>query len=116
MAMAEIGCEHATIPEDILLQLSILQVASNNPPPGEFNAGLPSPRLAHMLKVDPLNESWDGVLPPTDVDYLADNGAFLERLIEADLVTKKGLRMALEAFGDNEAQSRAAVEEVMNQV
>lgn len=115
MAMAELGCEHATIPEDILLQLSILDV-EKNPPPAEFNGTVPAARLAHLLKVDPLNESWDGVLPPTDADYLTDNGTFLDKLIEADPVTKRGLRMALEAFRDNEAQSRAAIEKVLNQV
>lgn len=119
MAMAEMGCEHATIPEAIILQLSLLD-AEANPPPGTDSteeSGYPRARLAHLAKTDVLAEGdWDGKLPPADVDYLADNGAFLTSLIEADPVTKEGLHLALEAFKDNENQSRAAIEEVLKQV
>ncbi|KAM0189334.1 hypothetical protein ACHAPA_007888 [Fusarium lateritium] len=119
MAMGDFGCEHATLPEDILLQLSLLD-AEANPPPGNDSAkktGVPSARIAYLAKTDPLGgPDWDGKLPSTDVDYLADNGSALEKAIAADPVTKKGLYEALEAFKQNELQSRAAIEEILKQI
>ncbi|KAL2810621.1 hypothetical protein BJX63DRAFT_434138 [Aspergillus granulosus] len=119
MAMGELGCEHATIPEDILQQLS-LQSLDANPPPGSTSpsssSAIPS-RLAHLSKTDPLaGPGWSGILAPTDIDYLADDGAALTRAINEDPVTKKGLYEALEAFKANEAQSKNAIEEVLRQV
>lgn len=118
MAIGEIGCEHATIPEDILLQLSLLD-ADTNPPPGADAAkqvGVPSARIAHLVETDPLaGPSWDGELPSTDVDYLANNGAALDEAIAADPVAKRGLYEALEAFKQNELQSRTVIEEVLKQ-
>ncbi|KAF4993187.1 hypothetical protein FGRMN_6672 [Fusarium graminum] len=117
MAMAEIGCDHVTVPEDIILQLSLLD-AQVDPPPGNDalkHTGIPSQRVTHLAKTDPLASSWDGNLPSTDVDYLADDGAALTRAIEADPITKRGLFEALEAFKANELQSRVAIEEVLKQ-
>lgn len=118
MAMAEFGCDHATIPEDILLQLSMLDSAAN-PPPGDgvpTKTGVPSARVAHLLNVDPLAGSgWDGTLASTEVDYLKDNGAALTQAIAADPFTEKGVYEALEAFKANELQSRRAIEEAMKQ-
>ncbi|KAF5608702.1 transaldolase B [Fusarium pseudoanthophilum] len=117
MAMAELGCDHATIPEDIILQLSLLD-AEASPPPGSDShtkAGTPSQRLDHLAKVDPLaGPYWSG-LPSLDIDYLADNGAALAEAIAADTVTQRGLDEALEAFKANELQSRDAIEEALNQ-
>ncbi|KAF5609265.1 transaldolase B [Fusarium subglutinans] len=117
MAVAELGCDHATIPEDILLQLSLLD-AEASPPPGSDThrkIGTPSQRLAHLAKVDPLaGPDWSG-LPALDIDYLADNGAALTEAITADTVTKRGLDQALEAFKANELQSREAIEEALKQ-
>ncbi|TPX17520.1 uncharacterized protein E0L32_003163 [Thyridium curvatum] len=121
-AMAELGCEHATLPENILLELSALDAQANPPPGGggaaAANDGRPSPRLAHLLAVDPLAgpEGWDGRLAATDVDYLADNGAALEKAIAADPITVKGIKAALEFFQGQEMQMRAAVEEILKQV
>ena len=107
--MAEFGCEHVTVPEDIILQLSLLD-AEENPPPGNesLNEGIgPSQRVTHLAKTDPLvGSDWNGKLPSTEVDYLANNGAALEEAIAADPITKKGLYEALEAFKQNELQSR----------
>ncbi|KAJ4264542.1 hypothetical protein NW762_005744 [Fusarium torreyae] len=118
IAMGEIGCNHATIPEDILLQLSLLD-AEENPPPGndaKKQTGIPSERVAHLAKTDPLaGPNWDGKLPSTDMDYLADNRAALTKAIAADPITEKGLFEALEAFKENELQSKAAIEEVLRQ-
>lgn len=119
MAMGELGCEHATIPETIIQQLSILSLEANPPPgdgPSKSSSG-PPPRLAHLIATDPLaGPDWNGKLARTDVDYLANNGAALEAAIAADQVTKLGLPAALEAFKGNELLSKAAIEEVMKQV
>ncbi|KAF5587887.1 transaldolase B [Fusarium pseudocircinatum] len=117
VAMAELGCDHATIPEDILLQLSLLD-AEASPPPGSdshMKTGTPSQRLVHLAQVDPLTgPDWPG-LPSLDIDYLADNGAALTEAIAADTVTQRGLDEALEAFKANELQSRDAIEEALKQ-
>lgn len=118
MTMGELGCQHATIPEDILLQLSLLSL-EKNPPPGEIagGAGIPSQRLARLAATDPLaGPDWDGKLASTEIDYLCNNGEALEKAIDSDDVTKKALHEALEAFRQNELQSKAAIEEAMKQV
>ncbi|KAL5586333.1 hypothetical protein FOBRF1_016203 [Fusarium oxysporum] len=115
MAMAELGCDHATIPEDILLQLSLLDAEANAPPGGDsyMKNGTPSQRIAHLAQVDPLiGPDWPG-LPALDINYLADNGAALTQAIAADPVTQRGLDEAIEAFKANELQIRDAIEEAL---
>ncbi|KAH7470426.1 hypothetical protein FOMA001_g14371 [Fusarium oxysporum f. sp. matthiolae] len=117
MAMAELGCDHATIPEDILLQLSLLDAEANAPPGGDsyMKNGTPSQRIAHLAQVDPLiGPDWPG-LPTLDINYLADNGAALTQAIVADPVTQRGLDEAIEAFKANELQIRDAIEEALKQ-
>ncbi|EXM19281.1 hypothetical protein RAB80_009527 [Fusarium oxysporum f. sp. vasinfectum] len=117
MAMAELGCDHATIPEDILLQLSLLDAEANVPPGGDsyMKNGTPSQRIAHLAQVDPLiGPYWPG-LPALDINYLADNGAALTQAIAADPVTQRGLDEAIEAFKANELQIRDAIEEALKQ-
>ena len=117
MAMAELGCDHATIPEDILLQLSLLDAEANAPPGGDsyMKNGTPSQRIAHLAQVDPLiGPDWPG-LPALDINYLADNGAALTQTIAADPVTQRGLDEAIEAFKANELQIRDAIEEALKQ-
>jgi transaldolase len=118
MAMGELGCQHATIPEDILLQLSMMSL-EKNPPPGESpgGTGVPSQRLARLAASDPLAApDWNGELASTKIDYLRNNGEALQKAISSDEVTKKALHGALDAFKQNELQSKAAIEEVMRQV
>ena len=106
MAMGELGCHNATIPEDIIQELFILDVQAN-PPPGDFvtkHPGTPSTRLLHLAQAS------------IDIDYLADNGAALTDAIAGDSVAVEGLHEALQAFTANETQSRRAIEEVMAQV
>ncbi|BCS23738.1 uncharacterized protein APUU_40182A [Aspergillus puulaauensis] len=118
MAMGELGCEHATIPKDILQQLALLSL-DRNPPPGEgpSNDSATPPRLAHLATKDPLAApDWSGELASTDIDYLVDNGAALTKAIDEDPITKRGIREALEVFKANELQSKNAIEEVLKQV
>ncbi|KAF4345057.1 transaldolase B [Fusarium beomiforme] len=118
VAMAEFGCDHVTIPEAILLQLSMLD-AEANPPPGDMSLVQPgtlSHRITHLIQKDPLiGSGWNG-LPSTDINYLADNGAALTKAIAEDPVTQRGLKEALEAFKANELQSRDAIEEILKQL
>ncbi|KAJ6780678.1 hypothetical protein PWT90_01338 [Aphanocladium album] len=118
MAMAEFGCEHATIPENILADLRRLDVETNPPPPCQGQAtGVPAARLAHLAETDPLaGDGWDGKVASVEVDYLANGGEKLQEAIEKDPMTKRGLQEALEMFQECERQSRAAIEEVMKQV
>ncbi|RJE18938.1 Transaldolase [Aspergillus sclerotialis] len=119
MAMGELGCHHATVPGDVINQLSLLNLESN-PPPGHDapkKTGVPSPRVIHLAKTDPLaGPGWDGKLAFTDVDYLANNGAALDQAINDDPITKRGLHEALEGFKTNELQSKNAIEEVLKQI
>jgi len=118
MAMAEFGCEHATIPEDVLASLASLDLATN-PTPGDNSKhwGVPSARVAHLAKIDPLaGPGWDGKLASTDIDYLASNGAALDKAIEADDVSKRALAIALEDFQGCELQTKAAIDEILKEI
>lgn len=125
MAAGEMGCHHATISADVLKQLAELKYDGTKQP-GE---GIPKPmhpyrnvgptptRLAKLSKTDPLAAAdWDGKLASTDIDYLANNGAELEKAIEADPITKTRLFDALELFKGGELKSKAAIEEAMKQI
>ncbi|SPJ87033.1 uncharacterized protein FTOL_12058 [Fusarium torulosum] len=116
MAMAELGCDHVTVPGDILFQLSLLDYKAN-PPPG----------LTHQIKLVFRLSAWytwpalillpaaeNGNLSSTDIDHLADNGAALTKAIAAGPVTERGL-FELEAFKSNEVQSRRTIEEIFKQ-
>lgn len=118
MAMAEFGCEHATIPDNILTELRTLDVETKPPPPYKSEApGVPAARLAHLAATDPIaGPGWDGKIASVDVDYLADGGKELDKAIEADEMTKRGLKEALEMFQERERQSRAAIEEVLKEI
>lgn len=109
--MVELGCDHATLPKDILLRLSQLD-ADSKPPLGSescMETGTPTQRISHLAQANPLaGSNWSG-LPALDIDYLADNGAALTEAIAADTVAQRGL----EAFKANELQSRDAIEEVL---
>lgn len=119
MAMGELGCHNATIPEDIIQELHLLDLKVN-PPAGDLSighTGVPSARLSHLAQVDFLaGPQWDGSVTSIDVDYLADNGAALTEAIARDSVAAQGLHEALEAFAANEMQSKRVIEEVMAQV
>lgn len=125
MAAGEMGCHHATISSDVLTQLSKLEYEGSKQP-GEGvpkpmhaykNAGPTPARLSKLAKTDPLAAAnWDGKLASTDIDYLANNGAELEKAIEADPITKTRLFEALELFKGGELRSKAAIEEALRQL
>ncbi|KAJ7680737.1 hypothetical protein DFH06DRAFT_1315478 [Mycena polygramma] len=50
-------------------------------------------------------------LAATDIDYLADSGAGLEKAIDADLVTTQRIYDSLEVLKVGELSSRALIEE-----
>ena len=82
-----------------------------------LNAGPTPSRLAKLSKTDPLVAAdWDGKLASTGIDYLANNGAELQKAIEADPITKTRLYEALELFKGGELRSKTAIEEAMELV
>lgn len=87
MTINEVGCEHVTVPENTLLEMSILDTMIT-PPPGRSKiqkVSILSPRLIHLLAVDPLAmSSWDGDQPCRNIDYLANHGAALTEATQAD--------------------------------
>lgn len=125
MAAGEMGCHHATISDVVLKELAKLPYDGTKQP-GEgipkpqhpyLNAGPTPTRLAKLSKTDPLAAAeWDGKLASTDIDYLANNGAELQKAIEADPVTKTRLFDALELFKGGELRSKAAIEEAIKSV
>jgi transaldolase len=125
MAAGEMGAHHATISAQVLTELGKLPYdASKQPGEGVakpmhpyIHAGPTPTRLSKLSKTDPLAAAeWDGKLASTDIDYLANNGAELEKAIEADPITKTRLYDALELFKGGELRSKAAIEEAMKQV
>ncbi|KAJ7499470.1 hypothetical protein FB451DRAFT_1385170 [Mycena latifolia] len=67
-------------------------------------------RLATVSKSDPLTANWDGKLPSTDIDCLANDGAALAKAIEADPVTKQRLYDVRELFKGGEMSSKEIIE------
>lgn len=126
MAAGEMGCHHATISPEVLTKLAALPYDQSKQP-GEgipkstgypYANAPPTPtRLAKLSKIDPLAPAgWDGKLASTNIDYLANNGAELQKAIEADPETKKRLFEALELFKGGEMRSKAAIEAAMKLV
>jgi len=125
MAAGEMGCHHATISDTVLKQLATLPYDGSKQPgeglpktPHPYRNANPIPaRLANLSKTDPLAPAnWDGKLASTNIDYLANNGAELEKAIAADPATKTRLFEALELFKVGELRSKVAIEEAMKLV
>ncbi|KAJ7347085.1 hypothetical protein DFH08DRAFT_870221 [Mycena albidolilacea] len=121
MACGEMEMHHATVGARILAELSALPAVPSacTKIPGvpkvdmtrPYANARPTPaRLAEVAKSDPLSADWDGKVASTEIDYLADNGAALERAVEADPVTKRRLRDSLEVFKVGELSSKAIIE------
>lgn len=125
MAAGEMGCHSATISHLVLTQLANLPYDGSKQP-GEgvpkpdhpYKNAAPTPeRLKKIAQTDPLiGPNWDGKLSRTDIDYLANGGAELDKANEEDPQTKKRLREALALFVAAEKRSQAKIEEAMKNV
>lgn len=125
MAAGELGCHSATISHTVLNQLAELTYDGTKQP-GEgaakpqhvYKTPAPVPeRLRKLANIDPLaGNGWDGKLASTEVDYLADGGAELQKAIEADAVSRERLAVALELFEGGENRSKDKVEAAMQAV
>ncbi|KAL0936993.1 transaldolase b [Colletotrichum truncatum] len=125
MAAGEMGCHSATISHTVLDQLAKLEYDGTKQP-GEgtpkpvnvYKEAKPVPeRLKKLVNIDPLAAAeWDGKLASTDIDYLANGGAELQKAIQADPVSTTRLADALKLFIGGEERSKAKVEEVLQQI
>jgi transaldolase len=124
MAAGEHGCHSATISPQVLDELASLQYdgskqpGEGKPKPAEVYTNYKTPeRLIKVSKVDPLVAAdIDAKLARTDIDYLANNGAELQRAIEADPVTSSRLKDALELFTGGLLESKAKIEKAFQEV
>ncbi|KAF2465800.1 aldolase [Lindgomyces ingoldianus] len=125
MAAGEMGCHSATISHTVLDELAKLpydgskQPGEGVPKPAHaYKNAQPTPeRLKILSNVDPLAAAdWDGKLASTDIDYLANNGAELEKAIEKDPITVQRLDDALKLFQGGISESRGKIEEAMKKV
>ncbi|KAE8150827.1 hypothetical protein BDV25DRAFT_139423 [Aspergillus avenaceus] len=125
MAAGEMGCHSATISPQALTELAKLPYDGSKQPgqgipkpthPNHQNS-VPTPvRLKEVAKTDPLAAAhWDGQLASTEIDYLDNNGAELERAIKSDPITVIRLKDALELFIGGENKSRAKIEDALKQ-
>ncbi|KAF2260863.1 aldolase [Lojkania enalia] len=122
MAAGEMGCHSATISHMVIEQLAKLPYDGSKQP-GEgvpkpllyYKQGGPTPeRLKKLASVDPLAAAdWDGKLASTDIDYLANNGAELDKAIKNDPITAERLDIALKLFQGGIDESRAKIKAAM---
>ncbi|ROW03679.1 hypothetical protein VMCG_05343 [Cytospora schulzeri] len=125
IAAAEFGCHSATLPPKVIDHLAQLEYdGSKQPSEGVpkpqpeyefYQSGFTTPaRLQKLATVDPLAaKDWDGKLASTDIDYLANGGAELERTIREDPITESRLREGLEVFTAAENKGKALIESVL---
>ncbi|KAK7005897.1 aldolase [Favolaschia claudopus] len=127
MACGEMEMHQATIGPRLLAELSALPAvpSASTKIPGVPKVDMTKPyanarptptRLAHMSQTDPLNPEWGGKIASTDIDYLANNGAELDREIEADPATKKRVFDSLEIFKVGELSSKAIIEKAIQEL
>lgn len=126
MAAGEHDCHSATISPQVLHELVILKFdASKQPgvgkpdpaPSGLYGSHATPERLQEVAKVDPFRAAdvhWK--LASTDIDYLANNGAELQRAIEAEPVMKQRLEDALQLFTGGLLESKAKIEKVFSEI
>lgn len=125
MAAGEFGCHSATVSPTVLDQLARLEWDGTRQPGGGvpkpqpeidfYQAAYPIPdRLRELVGIDPLAaKDWDGKLASTEVDYLVDGGAELERAIEKDPITDTRLKESLNIFTAAENRSRVMIETIL---
>lgn len=118
MAMAELGCQHVTIQQPRLRELMespdtlpAITKPKNRHPYATLET---AERLRELSKLDPLaGPEWDGMLPPLDVDYVANSGEKLDLAIEQDAVASKRIQDAMTRFIDAELKAKGIIEAVM---
>jgi transaldolase len=121
IAAAELGCHSVTLSPTILNELSNTNYDTSLDPGVEVlkseivnrNATAAPKRLQHLLSTDPL-ASANFVPARTDVDYLSNDGAELERALLKDPVGKNRLRDAIALFVRAEAASKLLIEGVLS--
>jgi transaldolase len=124
MAAGEHGCESATISPEVLNELAsrpydaAKQPGEGKPKPAHPYAHYRTPdRLQAVSQRDPLAPAdAQTTRARTDVDYLADGGAELEKAIAADPVTKQRLEDALTLFTGGLMESKAKIEKWFEEV
>lgn len=124
MATAEIGCHSATISPTVLSQLAETQYNNSTPLRGKWRAkpnpnqpseftGSIAERLQGLTTIDPLSiDGYNEKNSRMDINYLANNGAELDRAISGDPTVQKRLDDALSVFRDVEARSKSRIEKV----
>jgi transaldolase len=124
IANAELGCQHITILEHHLKELSSTPLDEEalrrypflaNPPAKKsapyYKNYSTSARLKSLSTSDPLaGKDWDGTFASTQVDYLADDGKALADAINKDPVVVKKMRDVLKAFSDADDQAKTEIE------
>lgn len=124
MAAAEHGCHSATISPQVLDELASLeydetkQPGEGKPKPAHVYAGYKTPeRLVKVSKIDPLTAAeLDSAIADTGVNYLANNGAELDKAIQADPITKQRLEDALTLFTGGLMESKEKIEKAFSEV
>ena len=124
MAAGEHGCHSATISPQALDELATLQYdgskhpGEGKPKPAQVYTDYKTPELlVKVSKIDPLVAAdIDVKLASTDIDYLADNGAELEKATKADPVTSARLRDALDLITGGLLESKAKIEKAFQEV
>ncbi|KAL4785496.1 hypothetical protein BJX76DRAFT_180236 [Aspergillus varians] len=129
LAQGEIGIDSATISQDVLSELVKLPYDGASSPRGAVDVPKPAypehqnsvsatpKRLQHLAGADPLAAAdWDGKLASSEVDYLAGDGAELEKAIRADPIASARVADALELFVKVEGESRELIEKVLAEV
>jgi transaldolase len=121
IAAAELGCHSVTLSPTILDELSNTNYDTSLDPGVEVlkseivnrNATAAPKRLQHLLSTDPL-ASPNFVPARTDVDYLSNGGAELERALLKDPPGNNRLRDAIALFVRAEAASKLLIEGVLS--
>ena len=122
IAAAELGCHSVTLSPTTLKELSSIKYNPCKDRGIEHlkteivnqNATAAPERLQHLLNTDPL-ASKPFVPARTDIDYLSDGGAELEKALLGDPVGSSRLQDAITMFIGAEAASKSLIEEFMSQ-
>ncbi|RSH89675.1 hypothetical protein EHS25_002226 [Saitozyma podzolica] len=119
VANAELGVWGMTLPPALLKEMANTPddgpVPSDPKPYHPYAKKGPVPaRFAEMSTKDPLaGANWDGKLASTEIDYIANNGAALDKANKEDPVVGPRLQDALDIFVQADADVKAEIEKVL---